>query len=67
MMFTIEQARKYAGLTQAELAKRLNISRDVYRRLISAPETVTVLQAKTISKETGISVDNIIFLQEGST
>lgn len=67
MMFTIEQARKYAGLTQLELAKRLNVSLDVYRRLVNAPETTTVPQAKIISRETGISIDNIIFLKIGST
>lgn len=67
MQFTIEQARKYAGLTQAELAKKLGVSIDIYRRIISSPETTTVAQAKTISKETGISIDNIIFLASGST
>ena len=32
-MFTIEQARKYAGMTQEEMAKNIGISRSAYIRI----------------------------------
>ena len=35
-MFTIEQARKYAGMTQEEMAKNIGISRSAYIRIENA-------------------------------
>ena len=33
MGFTVKQARQYAGFTQREMAEKLGISRDTYRKI----------------------------------
>lgn len=59
--FSVKQARQYAGLTQVEMAKRLGVSRDVYRRIEISPETTSIAMAKKISEVVGIPIDQIFF------
>lgn len=64
MTFTIEQARKYAGLTQAAMAEKLGINRQTYAKIESNPEKATIEQAKIISAITGVGLDQIFFAGE---
>ena len=54
MGFTVKQARQYAGFTQREMAEKLGISRDTYRKIEQSPEDATVATAKRISEVVGI-------------
>lgn len=42
MGFTVKQARQYAGFTQREMAEKLGVSRDTYRKIEMSPEDATV-------------------------
>lgn len=66
MQFTLRQARAYAGLTQAEMAKNLNIDRGTYIKLEKDPSEATVRQLNAISQITGIPLTEI-FLGCNST
>ena len=66
MQFSIRQARQYAGLTQAETAHKLGICRGAYIRLEKDPSRATVGQINSISRITGIPV-NEFFLENDST
>lgn len=66
MAFSVRQARTYAGLTQNEMAKRLGISRDAYRKIEQNPETTPVRLAIKISEVTGIPIDQIFFVQNST-
>ena len=59
--FTVKQARQYAGFTQREMAEKLGISRDTYRKIEQSPEDATVATAKRISEVVGIPIDQIFF------
>ena len=61
MNFTVEQARKYAGLTQEETAEKMGISRDSYRFIEKNPGRTTIDQAYQFSGIVGIPVDQIFF------
>ena len=61
MEFSVEQARKYAGLTQAETAEKMGVCRDTYRRIEKNPEKATIEQAYLFSSAVGISLDQIFF------
>lgn len=66
MQFTLKQARAYAGLTQAEMAKNLNIDRGTYIKLEKDPSEATVRQLNAIANITGIPLTEI-FLGCNST
>lgn len=59
--FTVKKARRYANLTQQEVAKELDICRDTYRKLEKNPEEFTIKQAKLFSKITNLPLDDIFF------
>lgn len=61
MVYTVKQARMLSGLTQKEMADKLCIHRTTYIKLEERPDNMTIGQAKTISRVTGIPVDNIFF------
>ena len=63
MIFTVKQARKYAGKTQSEMAEALKIHKDTYRKIENNPKTATIDQAKKIADFTGIEFDQIFFAQ----
>lgn len=59
--FTVKQARQYAGFTQREMAEKLGVSRDTYRKIEMSPEDATVAIAKKTSEVVGIPIDQIFF------
>lgn len=61
MGFSVKQARLYAGFTQAEIAQKLGISRDTYRKIENAPDTASVAIARKFSATVGIPIDEIFF------
>lgn len=61
MLFTVKQAREYAGITQKEMAQKLNIHRCTYSKIEKNPGLATINQAKAISCITAIPIDNIFF------
>ncbi len=61
MTFSVKQARRLVGYTQVEMAEKLGVSRDTYRRIEAKPETATILQGQKIAEITGISFDSIFF------
>lgn len=73
--FTVEQARKYADLTQQQVADEMNMCRSTYINLEKNPDLFTIHQAKRFAEITGIPLDVIsfvcnkqnIFLHAGST
>ena len=54
MGFSVKQARQYAGFTQVEMANKLGVSRDTYRKIELFPETASIALAKKISHIVGI-------------
>lgn len=61
MGFSVKQARQYAGFTQVEVAKKLGISRDSYRKIETFLETASIAIAKKFSEVVGIPIDQIFF------
>jgi len=61
MQFTVKQARVLADLTQAEVAQKLCICEQTYRKIERNPDTATVKQAQAISQLFGLSYDSIFF------
>ena len=59
-MFTIEQARKYAGMTQKEMAKSIGMSTSTYIRIEQNVTNARVGVINRISKCTGIPVSDFI-------
>lgn len=66
MGFSVKQARQYAGFTQREMAEKLSISRDSYRKIEKNPETATISLATKFSQVTGIPIDQIFFAQNST-
>lgn len=66
MTFTVKQARVYNGFTQVEMAQKMGISRDIYRKIEENPDSATVQQARSISEITGIPVDDIFFSKQST-
>lgn len=54
-------ARKGARYSQEAVASELGISRPTYAKMESNPETVTIEDAKRLSKLFGVSVGEIFF------
>ena len=63
MGFTVKQACEHfeEWLEQREMAEKLGISRDTYRKIEQSPEDATVATAKRISEVVGIPIDQIFF------
>lgn len=61
MGFSVKQARQYAGYTQREMAEKLGVSRDTYRKIELFPEKASVALAKKISEVVDIPIDQIFF------
>ena len=66
MAFSVKQARQYAGYTQVEMAKKLGVSRDTYRKIEMFPEESSVAIAKKISDIVGIPIDQIFFVNNST-
>lgn len=65
-MFTIKQARQYAGYTQKKMAEKLGISRSSYIYLEKNPNRATVGQAQAISDATGIPFSDLFFATDST-
>lgn len=63
MMFTIEQARKYSGLTQEEIAERMGVTPKTYIQYEKYRRVFDMKQAFHFSALTGIGVDQLIFFE----
>lgn len=63
MKFTMKQARRYAGYTQAEMAKNLNVALATYRDYEHGDSEMRVSKAIEFSRIVGIPIENLIFLQ----
>ncbi|PEE37827.1 helix-turn-helix domain-containing protein [Bacillus cereus] len=61
MIFTMRQARLVKGITQQDMAQKLNVHVDTYRKMEKHPDRVTIGNAKKISNLLGISYDQIFF------
>jgi len=57
----LREARQAAGLTQAEVADHLGISRPTYIKMEKRPEEVTISDAITLADLFGVKVDAIFF------
>lgn len=66
MGFSVKQARQYAGFTQVEMANKLGVSRDTYRKIELFPETASIALAKKISHIVGIPIDQIFFTKSST-
>lgn len=60
-MFTVKQARQLKGLTQKEIATKLGIHLDTYRRIEKYPNKATIEMAEKISQATCLAIDDIFF------
>lgn len=59
--FTLKQARLLKGLKQDDMAERLGVHVQTYRRMEKHPDTVTIGDAKKISEILGMDYDYIFF------
>lgn len=66
MRYTVKQARMFAGLTQQDMANELCVHRTTYIRLEENPDSITVGQAKVISRVTGVPIDDIFFARDST-
>lgn len=61
MEINLKQARLIRGYKQKEMAEKLHIQVQTYRKLERNPDLVTIGQAKIISDYLDIPYDNIFF------
>ena len=61
MGYSVKQARQMAGFTQAQMADKMEISRDTYRKIEANPCSATISQGRRIAEITGIGFDAIFF------
>lgn len=63
-MKTIREIRAQQGITQAEMAERLGISRPTYIKIENDPNAMTVNTARRICRLLGCSVEDVFFCGE---
>lgn len=61
MKFTIKQARNYAGLTQAQAAKRLGVGLSTFQKYEWGTSQMRMDKANKFCKIVGIDMDDLIF------
>lgn len=66
MGYTVRQARRLAGRTQAYMADKLGVHRTTYIRLEEHPDSITLGQARVISRVTGVPFRDIFFDREST-
>lgn len=66
MLFTIKQARTYAGLTQEQTATAIGVCRHRYMKIEKNPESATVSELNKISKTTGIPLSDFILVSDST-
>lgn len=62
---TLKKARILADLTQADVAKSLEIHPITYSNWEKNPDEISIKNAKKIAKILGRSVDELFFKEEG--
>lgn len=63
MGLSLKQIRLVREKTQDEMAEKLGVHVQTYRKLEENPDEVTIKQAKIISEFLGVSYDHIFFAQ----
>ena len=66
LKFTPKEARLLSGLTQQQVAQKLNIHPQTYAKLEKNPDMFTVGQSKLLSKLFGMDYDLIFFDAESN-
>lgn len=66
MKFTMKQAREYAGLSQKEAAKQLNVALATYQGYEWGNVEIRIGLAKKFAKMVGMSLDQLIFYSKAS-
>ena len=59
MNYSVKQSRYIAGMTQMQMAEKMGVSRDTYRKIEANPDSATIAQGKKIAKITGIAFESI--------
>lgn len=59
--YSVKQARLLSGLKQQDMADRLQIHVQTYRKIESNSEIATIAQAVRIAEITGVALDQIFF------
>lgn len=63
MEFTLEQARKYAGLSQVEMAEKLEMSERWYIQFEKGRQIFRIDLAYKFAELTGVPFNSIIFFE----
>lgn len=67
MEYTMKLARIKANLTQQQIADKMHICRDKYRKLEENPEKATIEEALSFCSIVNLPLDEVIFTAENST
>lgn len=66
MAFTLKQARLLSGLTQVQVAEKLEVHRDTYMKWERNADMMPVGKAKEVSAIFGRGIDEIFFTHEST-
>lgn len=66
MQFTIKQARKYANLTQEQVANAIGVCRHRYMKIEKDQNEATVAELNALSRATGIPLGAFILVQDST-
>lgn len=66
MKLTLKQVRLLKGFKQSEMAGRLGVHVQTYRKMEKYPDTVTIGDAKRICEILDVSYDYIFFNQDST-
>jgi transcriptional regulator with XRE-family HTH domain len=64
--YTLKQARQLKGLTQADVALKLNVHRQTYSKWEKKPGEMPVGKALHFSHLTGINLDSLFFISDST-
>lgn len=60
---SLKSARMMRGLTQSDMAKKLNVHRNTYANWEEKPETISMAKANEICSILNIPIDDIVFFE----
>lgn len=66
MQFTIKQARKYANLTQQQIANAIGVCRHRYMKIEKDQNEATVAELNALARVTGIPLGSFILVQDST-
>lgn len=58
---SLKSARMMRGITQSEMAEKLNVHRNTYAKWEEDPETISMAKANEICAILNVPIDNIVF------